>query len=119
MANLRVHKKNGNYNEELRKQLKNDLHGVEETIRELEEKKVQLKRELLELDIEPFKIGGYAICEVPAGRKTKVQKCLLECVNGILYVRPVAEDNTPSNRHFSMTPTGKYTYHDLLKKVEG
>lgn len=117
MALLRTHAKNGNYNEELRKQIIGDIQGIEAEIERLTLKKSMLQRDLLAHEIAPFEIGGYAICEVPAGRKTKVQKCLLECVNGILYVRPVNEDGTTANRHFSLVPTGKKTYHDLLKKA--
>lgn len=118
MANLRVHKKGGNYNEELRKQLENDLYNVEESIRRFEEKKKEIQKDLLELDIAPFKIGGYAMCEIPSGRNTKMQKCLLECVNGTLYLRPVvSEDGTLSQRHFSLIPTTK-TFQEILKKVE-
>lgn len=120
MALLRTHANKGNHNEELRKQLESSIRGAEHEIEEWKKNISQWKRELLELDIAPFKIGGYAMCEVPSGRKTKACKCLLECVEGILYVRPVADDGTLSQRHFSIIPipiTGK-TYRELLKKVE-
>lgn len=117
MANLRVHKKNGNYDEELKKQLKGDLACVDAKIGELCHKKKELERDLLELEIKPFKIGGYALVKVPSGKSTKEQKCLLECENGILYVRPVKADGELSGRHFSVFPINK-KYSDILKEVK-
>lgn len=118
MANLRVHKKKGNYDEELKQQLKDDLKCVEAEIKALKEKKKVLNISLLEIEIKPFKIGGYALSEIPSGRSRKWQKCLLECEDGLLYARPVKEDGTLSGRHFSILPFNGKTYSDYLKEVK-
>ena len=117
MANLRVHKKNGNYSEELKKQLRNDLFNINSEISKLHAKRIELERELLELEIKPFKIGDYALAEVPCGKSKKWQKCLLECENGILYVRPVKENGELSGRHFSLLSLSR-PYSDFLKEVK-
>lgn len=117
MASLRVHKKNGNFDEELERQLRNDIKCIEADIEDLVAKKVALQKDLLELKIRPFKIGDYAIASIPSGRSTKEQKCLLECENGILYLRPVKPDGDLSGRHFSCTVVNK-SYTEVLKKVE-
>lgn len=117
MASLRTHKKNGNYDEELRKQLMGDIKCIEADIEKLQAKKMMLQKDLLELKIKPFKIGDYAIASIPSGRSTKEQKCLLECENGILYLRPVKPDGELSGRHFSCTVVNK-PYTEVLKKVE-
>lgn len=117
MEGLRVHKINGNYNEELREQIKGDLKTVSEKISKLYAEKRELEKSLLELDIEPFKIGGYALAEITTGRNKRWQKCLLECENRILYVRPVKEDGSLSGRHYSIFAISKpYSYY--LKEVE-
>lgn len=117
MANLRVHKKNADPNKELRQQIVNDIEHVENCIRKLEAQKNQLEEDLIALDIAPFKLGEYAMCFIPSGRNNKLKKCLLECFNGVLYARPVNEDGTLSNRHFSIVPIN-VSYQTLLKKVE-
>lgn len=118
MALLRTHANKGNHNEELRKQLVNDIKAIDLEVENLSKKKTKLQEDLLGLDIAPFKIGEYAMCEVPSGRTTKVSKCLLECVNGVLYVRPVSEEGTLSQRHFMLLIPNNKTYKDYLKKVE-
>lgn len=118
MANLRAHKRGGNYDEQLREQLVCDIRGIEVEIERLQGKKEVLQRELLEHNIKPFKIGDYALAKVPSGKSMKEQKCLLECEHGILYVRPVKADGELSGRHFSLTPCGNYTYADCLKEVK-
>lgn len=87
-------------------------------IRVLQEENKDLYKKLLEEKIKPFKIGGYAMAEVVAGKSRKVQKCLLECEFGSLYVRPVKENGELSGRHFSMCPMPGKTYSDYLKPVE-
>ena len=117
MTELRVHNKNGNYNEELREQIKGDLKVVSNKISELYAQRRELEKSLLELDIEPFKIGGYALVEITSGRSKKWQKCLLECESGILYARPVKADGSLSGRHYSVFAISKpYSYY--LKEVE-
>lgn len=118
MANLRVHKRNGDYDKELEKQLLNDIRGIDEDIKLLESKRKELEKDLLELRIKPFKVGEYVIAEVNSGRTKKEQTCLLECENGILYLRPVKSDGELSGRHFSLTPVGDKTYADFLKEVK-
>ena len=117
-AELRNHAKGGNYNEELRSQLKGDIKAVTLDIDKLLEKKRELESQLLSLSIEPFEIGGHALVEIASGRSKKWQKCLLECENGILYARPVKEDGSLSGRHFCVIPIFDKTYADFLKEVE-
>lgn len=76
-----------------------------------------LQSEKLSLEIAPFKVGDYALVEIATGRTRKQQKCLLECVDGMLYARPVKNDGELSGRHFSVIPFGK-KYSDVLKPVE-
>lgn len=76
-----------------------------------------LQSEKLSLEIAPFKVGDYALVVIATGRTRKQQKCLLECVDGILYARPIKSDGTLSGRHFSVIPFGK-EYSDFLKPVE-
>ena len=116
-AELRIHAKGGNYNEELRSQLKDDIQAITLEVSLLLEKKREKESQLLALEIEPFEIGDYALVEIASGRSKKWQKCLLECENGILYARPVKEDGFLSGRHFSVIPVPK-TYADVLKEVE-
>lgn len=118
MANLRVHKKNGNYNEELKQQIKYDIRCIDADISRLYAQKKALEKDLLELEIAPFKIGDYALVKVPSGKSHKEQKCLLECGEyGTLYVRPVKADGELSGRHFSLIPINK-NYSDYLKEVK-
>lgn len=117
-ANLRSHAKGGDYNKELRDQLRNDISGIEHEITVLKAKRKELQEQLLNLEIEPFYIGGYALVEIPSGRNKKWQKCILECESGLLYARPVKEDNSLSGRHFGVCPFPNRTYADLLKEVD-
>lgn len=118
MANLRVHKRNGDYDKELEKQLLNDIRGIDEDIKLLESKREELEKDLLELRIKPFKVGDYCMAEVRAGKFLKVRKCLIENERGILYLRPVNNNGELSGRHFSLTPVGDKTYADFLKEVK-
>ena len=117
MANLRVHKRNDDYDKELEKQLLNDIRGIDEDIRLLESKRKDLEKDLLELRIKPFKVGEYVIAEVNSGRTKKEQTCLLECENGCLYLRPLKPDGELSGRHFSLFPVPGKTYSDYLRKL--
>lgn len=103
---------------ELKKQLEEELVTIREEISERQEKVRQLKIQLLELEIKPFKIGDYALVEVPCGKSKKWQKCLLECESGMLYVRPVKDDGELSGRHFSIYPLFDKKYSDYLKEVK-
>lgn len=87
-------------------------------IKELNSEYRILEEELLSIQIAPFKLGGYALAEISSGRSKKWQKCLLECENGFLYVRPIKEDGVLSGRHFSIIPCGDQTYSEFLKEVE-
>ena len=107
-----------NNDSEKMKKLMEEIDNLKTDISTLINLKEQKKRELLELQIKPFKIGGYAIAEIPSGRNRKEQKCLIECECGILYVRPVKEDGSLSGRHFSIYPLRDKTYADYLKEVE-
>lgn len=98
--------------------IKESIEENNARIRELQEVNQDLYEELLEERLKPFKIGGYAMTEVVAGKSKKVQKCLLECEHGTLYVRPVKADGELSGRHFSLIPVCGKTYSDFLKPVE-
>ena len=98
-------------------ELLNKCSEIDTQIFQLHQKKIKLQEEILEIKIAPFKIGDYALASIPSGRSTKEQKCLLECENGTLYLRPVNKDGELSGRHFSCTPITK-SYSEVLKKVE-
>lgn len=102
---------------ELKKQLMEEVRNLEENMYKLQDKIAELKEESLKIDIKPFKIGGYAIALIPSGRSAKEQKCLLECENGTLYVRPIKEDGELSGRHFSIIPIDN-DYSKHLKEVK-
>lgn len=97
--------------------IQNKIKENDSAIRKLQEENQDLYKELLEEKIKPFVIGGYAMTEVVAGKSRKVQKCLLECEYGTLYVRPVKENGELSGRHFSVCPVNR-PYSDILKPVE-
>ena len=117
MALKKVIKKS-NSDSELRRNLIGELRSIEKEIYSLQDMQVVLQKELLEVDLKPFKIGGYALANIPSGRTMKEQKCLLECESGILYLRPIKENGELSGRHFSLTPVGDKTYADYLKEVK-
>ena len=98
-------------------ELKTKLQYNEQKIRSLLEENEDIRKEILSIQILPFKIGDYAMAEVVAGKTRKVQKCLLECESGTLYVRPVKDNGELSGRHFSVCPVNK-SYSDILKPVE-
>ena len=91
---------------------------IDMQICKLQDEKVEIQKEMLEIKIEPFKVGDYAYADIPSGRSKKRQKCLLECESGVLYLRPVNKDGELSGRHFSCTPLPGKSYSDLLQKVE-
>lgn len=115
---MALKKANKTNDEVLKKQLKNDIEDIKEQIRDLQDELLDKEAELLELDIKPFKIGGYALVNIPSGRTTKEQKCLLECVGDTLYARPVKEDGELSGRHFSIIPVSGHKYSEYLKEVK-
>lgn len=90
---------------------------IDQEIFRLQSEKMEVQEEMLKIKIAPFKIGQIVLAEIPSGRSKKWQKCLLECENGILYLRPKKE-NGYSQRHFSLTPVGDKTYSDYLKEVK-
>ena len=91
---------------------------IDQKIFQLQQEKIEVQKEMLEIKIAPFKIGDYALASIPSGRSTKEQKCLLECDNGTLYLRPFKNDGTLADRHFSCIPIpNKSSYSDLLRKV--
>ena len=107
-----------NNDSEAKKKLREEIGSIKTDIANLERLKEQKERELLELQIKPFKVGGYALAEIPSGRNKKEQRCILECENGILYVRPVKEDGSLSGRHFSLIPVAGHSYLEYLKEVK-
>ena len=94
------------------------ISEIEAEIFKLQEEREQLLKDILEMKISPFKIGDYAMADIKIGRSVKNQKCLLECDNGTLYLRPFKNDGTLADRHFSCIPIpNKSSYSDLLRKV--
>ena len=73
-------------------ELLNKCSEIDTQIFQLHQKKIKLQEEILEIKIAPFKIGDYAYADIPSGRSVKNQKCLLECENGTLYLRPVTKN---------------------------
>lgn len=98
-------------------ELLNKCSEIDTQIFQLQQEKIKLQEEILEIKIAPFKIGDYAYADIPSGRSVKNQKCLLECGNGTLYLRPVTKNGELSGRHFSCVSITK-PYSELLKKVE-
>lgn len=96
-----------------------EISYMESKIHKLTEEMKLKRQQLLNLKIKPFKVGGYALVQVPSGKTSKEQKCLLECDEwGTLYVRPIKADGELSGRHFSIIPIGNTSYVDLLKEVK-
>ena len=119
MALKKATKIKRNNDEVLKIQLREGIRNTEEAIEKLQAKKIDMEKELLELDIKPFKIGGYALVKVPSGKTMKEQKCLLECGEySTLYVRPVKADGELSGRHFSLIPIAGRSYSEYLKEVK-
>lgn len=84
-------------------ELEKEIADISSNIKGLFELRTKKKEELLSIKIAPYKIGGYALAEVPSGKTIKEQKCLLECVEGELYLRPVKDNVELSGRHFICT----------------
>ena len=96
-----------------------EISQINGEITDLNIRKVELEKELLNELIKPFEIGGYALVEIPCGKSKKEQKCLLECGEwGTLYVRPVKADGELSGRHFSIIPVAGHSYLEYLKEVK-
>lgn len=117
MTELRIHNKNGNYDEELRQQIMGDISQINAKMKKLSAKREELRKDLLSLDITPFKLGDYALVEITVGRNKEWKKCLLEYYGGMLYARPVKEDGSLSARHYSVLSFTK-SYTQLLREVE-
>ena len=94
--------------------LKNKLSLLREQRNNISSEIKSIKNRLAEIDLAPFKVGDVVMCEVSAGRTKKVQKCLVEIDDGVVYVRPYKNDGELSNRHFAVW--GKYT--EAFEKVE-
>lgn len=103
--------KNCVVNEEVITELQKKIDGIDQQISVLQIEKGQYQEELLSVKIAPFKIGGYALAEVPSGKSKVVQKCLIECVEGDLYLRPV-KDGEVSKRHFNFN----HILEDVISK---
>lgn len=100
-------------------ELMKEVTDIDQKIYALQQRKEEVQREMLEIKLRPFKIGQTVLADIPSGRSRKLQKCLLECEGGTLYLRPVKNDGELSGRHFSMTPVGGKTYADYLKECGG
>lgn len=100
-------------------QLEDKVSYINQQIFSLNMEKRKLQQQILEIKIAPFKIDEVVLAEIPSGRNKKWQKCLTECGDGILFLRPYKSDGKLSGRRFSCTPEGKgVSYSDLLKKVD-
>ena len=116
MALKKVTKNNDDI-EKRKYELRATISRLDIEISTLRREKAFKEIELLELEIKPFKIGGYALVEVPSGKTKKWQKCLLELEHAVLYARPVKENGELSARHFSVVPVTK-PYSEALKEVK-
>ena len=117
MALKKVVKSENKGNDKL-SQLRDKVSDIEQQIFVLNLEKRELKQQILEIKMSPFKIGEEVLAEIPSGRNKKWQKCLTECGDGILFLRPYKSDGKLSGRRFSCTPVGKdVSYSDILKKV--
>ena len=61
---------------------------IDAEVFKLQEEKIKCQTEMAEIKIKPFKVGDEVMCEVSAGRTKKVQKCVIEVEDGMIYVRP-------------------------------
>ena len=109
-------KKKSNSNSKI-EALRKEIMAKNKELLSLKSEISKLEEELLSLEIQPFKLGDYAYAELQIGRTKKECKCLLECENGILYLRPLNNNGELSGRHFSFIPIGK-PYSSMLRKVE-
>ena len=96
--------------------MKRDTEITEEITR-LHDEQTKCRNEMAEIRMSPFKIGDDVMCEVSAGRTKKLQKCVIEVEDGIIYVRPYKNDGELSNRNFVILPAFGKTYADYFKKV--
>lgn len=88
---------------------------IDAEVFKLQEEKIKCQTEIAEIKIMPFKVGDEVMCEVSAGRTKKVQKCIIEVEDGMIYVRPYKNDGELSNRHFNVPP--EVDYQKFFKKV--
>ena len=88
---------------------------IDAEVFKLQEEKIKCQTEMAEIKIKPFKVGDEVMCEVSAGRTKKVQKCVIEVEDGMIYVRPYKNDGELSNRHFNIPP--EVDYQKFFKKV--
>lgn len=95
--------------------LMNRVSEIDAEVFKLTEEKTKCQTEMAEIKIKPFKIGDEVLCEVSAGRSKKVQKCVIEIEDGLIYVRPYKNDGELSGRHFNVPP--EVDYQTFFKKV--
>lgn len=115
---LKAKKIEGNKEEKIIK-LIDEISGINKQIFDLQVEREEKKNTILAIKLAPYKIGDYVVAEVPSGRGTrKSQKCLLECEDGTLYLRPVKADGNLSGRRFSLIPVGGKSYSDYFKEVK-
>lgn len=118
MSELKKHYTGADCGKELEDQIMLEIRSIDETISKLQLERKQLRKKLLELRIAPFKLGGYALVEVPSGRNYKEQKCLLDISDfGELQVIPIKANGKLSSRHFNVYPHMELGYHFYLKEV--
>ena len=97
--------------------LMDELSNVQKQIFELRVIEEELRTEILEVKIAPFKIGDTVMFNCPSGRSRKVRKCVLECEGGLLYARPLKADNNPSGNRYLVSPINK-SYQEVLQEVK-
>lgn len=89
---------------------------IDAEVFKLQEEKIKCQTEMAEIKIKPFKVGDEVMCEVSAGRTKKVQKCVIEVEDGLLYVRPFKNDGSLSDRHFKKV-SAETDYQTYFKKA--
>lgn len=89
-----------------------EIKEIDLNILKMRERKELLIKEMINIELSPFKLGDYVLAEVSSGKGKKEYKCLLEYDNMMVYVRPVKEDGSLSGRHFYLSPM---KYSELKK----
>ncbi len=114
---LKATNKIGSSKEERIIKLLDEISDINKQIFDLQVAREEMKNTILAIKIAPFKVGDYVMFNCPSGRTRKLQKCLLECEDGLLYARPVKGDDELSSRRFLVAPIGK-DYQDVLQEVK-
>ena len=89
-----------------------EIKEIDLNILKMRDRKELLLKEMINIELSPFKIGDYVLAEVSNGKSTKECKCLLEYENSMVYTRPVKDNGELSGRHFYLSP---FKYSELKK----